>query len=92
MELNRNHYFMIGLFVLCLGIQFRLVESYVLNERASKFITARTAAVTSTAQFLPSVGPTPRKVIAPPDWLGWAMMSIGSVLILHSLAMPKPGG
>ena len=26
MELNRNHYFMVGLFVLCLGIQFRLVE------------------------------------------------------------------
>ncbi len=91
MELNRNHYFMVGLFILCLGVQFRLVESYSLNDRVSKFIASRTAS-TATAQFLPSVGPTPRKVIAPPEWLGWAMMSIGTVLILHSLAMPKPGG
>jgi hypothetical protein len=91
MELNRNHYFMVGLFILCLGIQFRLVESYSLNERVTKIIAARAGSAAGTA-FLPSVGPTPRKVIAPPDWLGWAMMSIGSVLILHSLAMPKPGG
>jgi hypothetical protein len=90
-ELNRNHYFMVGLFILCLGVQFRLVESYSLNERVSKFIAERTAS-NSAAQFLPSVGPTPRKEIAPPEWLGWAMMSIGTVLILHSLAMPKPGG
>ena len=91
MELNRNHYFMVGLFILCLGVQFRMVESYSLNERVSKFIAARTASA-STPQFLPSIGPTPSKVIAPPEWLGWAMISIGAVLILHSLAMPKPGG
>jgi hypothetical protein len=37
-------------------------------------------------------GAGPKKVIQPPEWLGWCMMSIGGVLILHSLAMRKPGG
>ena len=33
-----------------------------------------------------------RKVVQPPQWLGYALLSVGSVLVLHSLAMPKPGG
>ena len=33
----------------------------------------------------------PRKVLQPPEWLSWCMISIGAVLCLHSLAMPKPG-
>jgi hypothetical protein len=32
-----------------------------------------------------------RKVISPPDWIGWSLISIGSVLILHSWGMKKPG-
>ena len=34
----------------------------------------------------------PRKVLQPPEWLGWCLMSVGAVLILHSLAMKGPGG
>ena len=29
--------------------------------------------------------------VEPPSWLGWALVSVGSVLILHSLALKKPG-
>ncbi len=36
--------------------------------------------------------PAIRKVIRPPAWPGWSLMSSGSVLVLHSLAMKKPGG
>jgi hypothetical protein len=32
----------------------------------------------------------PRKVLQPPEWLGWAIISVGAVFVLHSLAMPKP--
>ena len=32
------------------------------------------------------------RTFQPPEWLGWSFMSIGSVLILHSCAMKKPGG
>ena len=31
------------------------------------------------------------ELVVPPEWLGWATVSVGSVLILHSLAMPRPG-
>lgn len=95
MEFNRNQFFLIGVIVVLLGVQFRLVESITLNERSTRFLLAR-AQETGDAPFgaglLPSVGPIPRKVIYPPTWLGWALVSVGSVLILHSLAMKKPGG
>ena len=39
---------------------------------------------------MPAVGPALRKTVVPPDWIGWALVSLGSVLILHALALPKP--
>jgi len=41
MEINRNQYFLIGLVILLLGLQVRMVETYVLNEKASKFLAER---------------------------------------------------
>ena len=39
-----------------------------------------------------SASPVPQhRTFQPPTWLGWALMSVGAVLILHSLAMGKPG-
>jgi hypothetical protein len=29
--------------------------------------------------------------LRPPVWLGYALMSVGGVLMLHSLAMKRPG-
>jgi hypothetical protein len=94
MELNRNQFFLAGLVVLFLGIQFRLVESFTLNDKTTKFLASRmqdksappAAAILGQSA---SIGP---KVVHPPQWLGYALLSIGSVLVLHSLAMPKPGG
>lgn len=97
MEFNRNHYFMGGIVLLLLGIQLRLVDSYVLTEKATRFLAehagepAQVAAMRAT-QIFPSAGPAPRKLVHPPEWLGWALMSVGSVLILQSLAMSKPDG
>lgn len=96
MEFNRNHYFLLGIVLLLLGIQFRMVEAYTLNEKTSKFLVERVRPMTEgdggLRPFFASIGPTPRRVLHPPEWLGWALLSIGSVLILHSLAMKKPGG
>ncbi len=95
MELNRNQYFFIGLVILLLGVQLRMVASYTLTHEATKFLAQRTqnSAAEGTAFSLSTdVGALPKKVINPPEWLGWCLMSIGSVLILHSLAMKKPGG
>lgn len=96
MDFNRNHYFIIGVVLLLLGLQFRLVDRYVLNESASQFLTTQLGLSSDTprakaAGFFPSVGRSPPKIVEPPQWLGWALMSVGSVLILHSLAMKRPG-
>ena len=94
MEFNRNQYFILGLVVLLLGLQIRMVETFVLNEKASRFLAERMAPMGGDGDrtFLPAVGPVPRRTVRPPAWLGYALMSVGAVLVLHSLAMKKPGG
>ena len=91
MEFNRNQFFMAGIFLLLLGLQFRMVESVTLNEKTTRFLAknSSSAAANGLANILPS---TVRQVVHPPQWLGWALMSVGGVCILHSLAMKKPGG
>jgi hypothetical protein len=92
-EFNRNHYFLAGVVLLLVGIQLRMVDAFVLNEGATRFLSQQAGGATSAAAtILPAIGPTPRKTVRPPEWLGWALMSVGSVLILHSLAMKGPGG
>lgn len=95
MELNRNQYFFIGLVILLLGVQLRMVSSYTLTHEATKFLAQRSqnsTAETTAFNLATDMGSLPKKVINPPEWLGWCLMSVGSVLILHSLAMKKPGG
>jgi hypothetical protein len=93
MELNRNHYFMAGMVLLLLGIQLRLVDSYVLNEHSTRMLNARAenGSLANVGAMFQNVTAPSRKVIKPPESLGWALMSVGSVLILHALAMKGPG-
>jgi hypothetical protein len=90
MELNRNQFFTIGLVLLFLGIQFRMLDSFTLNEKATHFVATRVQGSGATASAVR--GSSGRHVVRPPQWLGYAMLSIGSVLVLHAMAMPKPGG
>jgi hypothetical protein len=94
MEFNRNQFFMIGLVLLFFGFQFKKFESFTLNEKVSRVVNERFAAASdgSVRPLLASIGPTPRRTIHPPEWLGYALLSTGAVLVLHSLAMKKPGG
>jgi hypothetical protein len=97
---NRNHFFLVGLVLLYVGLQFRFVETFVLNDKATKFIAQRLGAGETTglnirqaAQglFPVSSASAATRSVTPPEWIGWALLSIGSVLVLHALAMPKPG-
>ena len=92
--MNRFHYFFLGLVLLFVGLEFRLVDSFVLNERATNILADKTGTSPVSQSnplrsFFPAAGPLPRKSVQPPQWLGWCMLSIGGVLVLHSLAMPK---
>ncbi len=100
MDMNRNQFFLTGLVILFLGIQLRYVDSYVLNEPTTDIIVAGLQKIKpakdpkeEAQQFVQASAPVPPpfRSFSPPDWLGWALISVGSVLILNALAMKKPG-
>jgi hypothetical protein len=97
MELNRNQFLLIGLVLILLGVQLRMVDTYVLNESSSKFLARQTGKIETPSMWTLPVslaaqnGMAPRKKIRPPSWLAWALLSVGGVFVLHSLAMKKPG-
>jgi hypothetical protein len=103
MDMNRNQYFMAGLVILLMGVQFRMLDSVTLNKECSQFIHRKLnkkdqpasgrphfAAVTTWGQTKAVEQVTELRTIRPPKWLGFALLSVGAVLALHSLAMPKP--
>jgi hypothetical protein len=90
MDLNRNQFLFIGVVLLLVGFQIRMVSSYVLTPDATRFLAERTGQ-TSAMSLAGAGGLYPRKVLQPPDWLGWCVISVGAVFVLHSLAMPRPG-
>jgi hypothetical protein len=100
MEFNRNQYFLTGMIVLAIGLQLRLVDTFVLNEKATQFLAQRIQAmksnqVASAGDFqtmLAAQGPVGNHRLDPPDWLGYSMLSVGGVLVLYSLVLKKPGG
>jgi hypothetical protein len=98
MDLNRNQFLFLGLVILLIGLQVKYVSAYVLKPEATQFLAERTgqsspAQSGSMAAFFGITGGTsaaPRKVLEPPEWLGWCLISLGGVLVLHSLAMRRP--
>ena len=97
MDITRNQYFFAGLLCLLMGVQFRMVDTIDLSPEFTQFLAERTghplASVSAATQSLTSSDkPLIKKTVRPPDWLGWSLISVGSVLILHSWGMKKPGG
>jgi len=96
MDITRNQYFFAGLLCLLVGGQLLMIESANLTPEFTLFLAERTghplASMGAASQSLSqSDKPTVKKTIHPPDWIGWAMISIGAVLVLHSWGMKKPG-
>ena len=98
MDITRNQYYLAGLIVLMLGLQFRAVDTIELTPEFTQFLADRTghplAAVSTNAPSLTQgeQAPLKGKTLRPPDWLGWSLGSLGVILVLHSWAMPKPSG
>ncbi|MGV3605635.1 MAG: hypothetical protein ACO1RA_04445 [Planctomycetaceae bacterium] len=95
MEFNRNQFFMAGLVILLLGIQLRYVDTFVLNEKTTQFIAQKMQdaqlASSDAGVAIAAAVPIAKKAVKPPRWLGYSLLSVGSVLILHSLSLKKPG-
>lgn len=95
MDFDRNRYFTIGILLLLLGIQFRMVHSVVLNETGTRAL-AKIAKDTQLASqdlgttLYMNYSPKPRKTIEPPRWLGLLLLTAGGVVCLHALSLPAP--
>lgn len=98
MDITRNQYFLVGLVMLFLGIELLSVESFTLTTEFTTFLAKQSnhpivPLNTVTESLVPNGGNViPPKTIVPPEWVGWSFISFGSVLVLHSFAMKKPGG
>lgn len=86
--------FALGVIILTIGVQLRVVDTFVLNEEATKVVNKRLirqpAPEVSQASFSdpyftpPPVEPAPlptKRSISPPRWLANAFISIGAILI-----------
>ena len=94
MSMYRNRYFLAGILLILVGIQFRMVDSFVLNESAYTALTrvskkATVADNSSMSSMLMSVYPAQTKRVEPPRWLGLAMIAVGSIVACHAIAIPK---
>ncbi len=95
MDFNRNQLFLTGLLLLLFGVQFRLVETFTLNQQTTKFLASRFQEPSDApvqSMFVNSNINIAGKMVKPPLWLGYSLISIGSVLVLHSIMLPKPTG
>ena len=96
MSLYRSRYLMSGFVLLMLGIQFRMVHSFVLNqpttERLARLSDSEPKTPSSSVNsFLMRVAPESRKTITPPRWMGLSLITVGAVVVLHGAVIPHVG-
>lgn len=93
MSVYRNRFFLVGLLLVLLGVQFRMVDSFVLNEPTTRALAkfTKTPLVdnsTTMGALFSTVTPAPTKRVHPPRWLGLALIAMGTVISLHAFALP----
>lgn len=89
---SRHHLLLAGLLLFLVGVQFRLVQSFTLNEKSSTFVAARMGSGPQGGVQGAMWQAAPlRKVVEPPRWLGLACMSLGAVLTVKSLSLRGQG-
>ncbi len=94
MSIYRNRYFLLGILLVLLGLQFRRVESFVLNERTTRLV-AKVANkpivdnTTTIGSIFEPVTPPPKKKVTPPRWLGLSMIAAGIVISFHAISIKK---
>jgi hypothetical protein len=93
MSMYRNRYFLLGILLILLGIQFRMIDSFVLNESATHALarfnkSAPVADNSGVSSLFVQMYPKPGKRIEPPRWMGLAMITLGAVISCHALVIP----
>ena len=94
MDIDRNRYFMFGVILFLLGLQFRLVDSFVLNENSTRALhrlvqKANIADSNIATNVYMQVASSPKKNLRPPNWLGFVLLTVGGVMSLHAMVLPR---
>ncbi len=71
----------VGVYMVLLGAQCLAVERFNLKDREA--IAPKTDALGNAARQA-----APPKVIDPPDWAPWSLMSTGAIVCLYSFTIP----
>jgi len=81
----RSTFFAAGLFVLLCGISLFYVEAI----HYKKLPLSKDE--TGVRGFFSRVAPVVdnKRVVEPPDWVAFSLMSVGSVTMLYAVALPK---
>lgn len=79
----RATFFSMGLFVFLWGGAFLLVDRVILNSKEEPQRQAGFRGLFTT------VNAERRKEFNPPEWAAFSLLSIGSVTMLYSVALPK---
>ena len=79
----RSLFFAMGLFVTMWGGTLLIVDKIVLTT------DAEVQEKTGFRGFFQSTEKAKKRVIDPPDWAAFSLLSVGSVTILYSIALPK---
>lgn len=81
----RTAFFAMGLFVTLSGASFLYVDKVVLSDNGDKLERdTNIRGMMSNQQIEKDI----RRVIDPPDWAAFSLMSVGAVTVLYSLALP----
>ena len=79
----RSIFFSTGLFVFLWGVMFLFVDKLVLKTPSEE------NAEQAFRGMFTSTNDEQQKIVDPPDWAGFSLMSIGSVTMLYAVALPK---
>ena len=81
-EMFRAMFFSVGMYVVLCGATLLVVDELVLNLKSESRSLANT-------RFFTTVNANRQRVVDPPDWAAYCLMSLGSVTVLYAVALPR---
>lgn len=81
----RSSFFSVGTFVLLCGVTFLYADKVVLKDNGEKLERDKNIRGMMTNQ---QIGEDVRRVIDPPEWAAFSLLSVGAVTMLYSIALP----
>ncbi len=81
----RSSFFAAGLFVFMAGASFLMVDKLTLTLKDDTHSDPKFRGMFTT-------NAERQRVIDPPEWAAFSLMSIGSVTMLYAVALPKQNG